>query len=65
MIPIIEVDTKNLLDMLEDLTYESGMGWEAISTCGKYVIEFTDGYQRQAKCNFKIILPNAGTTNFL
>lgn len=57
--PIIEVESENLSDMLEDLSYETGMGWEAISTCGKYIIEFTDEYQHQAKCNFNIMLPQS------
>jgi len=54
-LPIVKVNSIALSEMLDDLTHESGMGWEAISTCGKYILEFTDGYEHMAKSNFKIL----------
>jgi hypothetical protein len=53
-LPLIQVTAENLVDMLEDLCYETGMGWEAVSSCGRYIIEFTDSYEYLAKCNFVI-----------
>jgi len=53
-LPLIQVNALNLSTMLEDLCYESGMGWEAISVCGKYIMEFTDSYEYMAKSNFEI-----------
>jgi hypothetical protein len=53
-LPLIKVNAVILGTMLEDLCYESGMGWEAISICGKYVIEFTDSYEYMAKSNFPL-----------
>ncbi|MFC4263661.1 hypothetical protein ACFOWM_12270 [Ferruginibacter yonginensis] len=41
--------------MLDDLNYETGMGWEAISTDGAYIMEFSDSFQRRAISNFQII----------
>ncbi|HWK08032.1 MAG TPA: hypothetical protein VNS58_30595 [Puia sp.] len=52
--PLIQVNSSYLKDMLSNLCFETGMGWEAISVCGKYIIEFTDGYEYLAKSNFKI-----------
>lgn len=55
--PLIKVNAIDLAGMLDDLNYEVGMGWEGISECGKYIIEFTDKYQHNAISNFEI-LPN-------
>lgn len=55
-LPLIQVNALNLGLMLEDLCYESGMGWEAVSVCGKYIMEFTDNYEYMAKCNFEIFI---------
>ncbi len=54
-IPLIQISSTNLKDMLNDLCYETGMGWEAISVCGKYIMEFTDSYEYMAKSNFEIL----------
>jgi hypothetical protein len=51
---LIQVQSVNLASMLYDLSYETGMGWEAISINGKYIIELTDGYQHKAISNFEI-----------
>lgn len=56
--PSIKVNSHELALMLEDLNDEIGMGWEAISECGMYILEFTDGYENMAKSNFEI-LPNS------
>lgn len=53
--PLIKVNMVHLSEMLDDLNYEVGMGWEAISTCGKYVMEFTDNYEHKAISNFEIL----------
>lgn len=54
-LPLIKVNAINLGGMVEDLCYETGMGWEAISGCGKYILEFTDSYEFKAKSNFEIL----------
>jgi hypothetical protein len=53
--PLIQIRSAYLKDMLGDLSHESGMGWEAISICGSYIMEFTDGYEYKAKSNFEIL----------
>jgi hypothetical protein len=53
-IPLIRVNSTLLKDMLLDMCYETGMGWEAISACGRYILEFTDGYQYLVKSHFEI-----------
>lgn len=50
-LPLIIIEFNQLVDMIEDLKYETGMGWEAISVCGEYIIEFTDKYQSEIKIN--------------
>jgi hypothetical protein len=57
-LPLLEINAFNLSGMLEDLCYESGMGWEAISVCGKYIIEFTDNLEYMVKTNFEIKSPS-------
>lgn len=56
--PIIKVNAIHLAEMLDDLCHETGMGWEAISVCGKYILEFTDSYEYLTLSNFEI-LPNS------
>ena len=51
--PIIKINSKDLASMLEDLCFETGMGWEGISTDGKYIIEFTDSFEHLVKSNFR------------
>ncbi len=53
--PLIEIKFDKLIESLDDLSHETGMGWEAISLDGKYIIEFTDGYEHLAKTNFEIL----------
>ena len=52
--PLIQLKAADLIDMIDDLNFETGMGWESISVDGKYIMEFTDGYQNLAKSNFEI-----------
>jgi hypothetical protein len=53
--PIVKIASKAMASMLEDLNNETdGMGWEAISTDGKYILEFTDDSQYLAISNFLI-----------
>jgi hypothetical protein len=54
--PLVEIYSKDLPSMIENLCYEvAHMGWEAISTDGKYIFEFSDRYQGLAISNFKIM----------
>jgi hypothetical protein len=53
--PLIRVNSNYLKDILKDLCFETGMGWEAISVCGKYIMEFTDSFEYMAKSNFQIL----------
>ena len=60
--PIIEVEANALAEMLEDLVFETGMGWEGISKNGKFILEFRDSYEHQARSNFEI-LPHTEVKN--
>lgn len=53
-LPLIEVEATELAKMLEDLCYETGMGWEAISVNGQHILEFTDSFEYMVKSNFPI-----------
>jgi hypothetical protein len=55
---LVEISSQNLAEMVDDLIHETGMGWEAISEDGNYIMEFTDDYQHKAISNFEI-LPNS------
>lgn len=55
-LPLIQVAVIEFSEILDDLIHENGvMGWQAISTDGKYIIEFTDDYEHLAKSNFRIL----------
>ena len=50
-LPLLIIEFSQLIEMFEDLKYETDMGWEAISICGNYIIEFTDKYKSEIKIN--------------
>lgn len=55
--PLLEINSLRLSEILDDLCYEAfSMGWEAISTDGKYILEFTNDHEHLVISNFKILL---------
>jgi len=53
--PLIQINSIDLAAMLDDFCRETGMGWEAVSLNGKYIMEFTDNFEHKAKSNFVIL----------
>lgn len=52
--PLIQMSAQKLAVNFDNLCCENGdMGWEAISVCGKFILEFTDSYELCCYNNFR------------